>query len=94
MEEPSLAREIGKVAWLVAKVMGGGAALFGAVFFVFRDHPLIGISVLYGLIIAGMIVYVGWWTYNSKKKQREFWMSDEQRDPEWKEAQARRDKSA
>ena len=60
MEEPSLVREIGKVAWLVARVIGGGAALFAAVFVVFREHPVAGVSVFYGLILAGIIIFAGW----------------------------------
>jgi len=78
MEEPSLLKEIGKFAWFMAKVMGCGAAVIGAVFVVFRGYPIAGALVLYGLLLAGVIVFVGWKNYQRKRK-------DLVRQKEWEE---------
>jgi hypothetical protein len=43
VEEPKLWKEIGDVAWLVAKVIGGAAIVVVLFFFTLRQHPLIGL---------------------------------------------------
>lgn len=59
MQEPSLVREIGKVAWLVTKVTLGAAVLLAAVFQLFRHHLRIGIGVIYVLVLADVAALLG-----------------------------------
>jgi protein-S-isoprenylcysteine O-methyltransferase Ste14 len=70
-EPPSLAREIGKVAWFVAKILVVAAAVIGLFAWIFQHNVTAGILTLYVLIFAGMIAFLGWQNYKWKKRDWE-----------------------
>jgi protein-S-isoprenylcysteine O-methyltransferase Ste14 len=87
--EPSLAREIGKVALLFAKVAGAMLSVLAVLYPIFSWNPVAGIWTFYGLLIAGMIVQCGYWGYRSLKKDHE-WRKQRQEDTaRWEEASKR-----
>ena len=86
MEKPSLFKEIGKVAWYTAKVLGCFALVIGLLFWLFRDRPIVGTAVLCGLFVVCGIVLLGWQTYKWKKRDWERQLEQEERDRLCKEA--------
>jgi hypothetical protein len=94
MDEPSLLREIAKVAWLMTKIGLSLVSAMGLMFLLFRRHPLLGIYAFWGLFLAGFAAFGGWTVYKDKKRDFEWRKRDEERHLEWNEARARRDKSA
>jgi type VI protein secretion system component VasK len=71
MKEPSLSREIGRVAWLMAKLLVSLALLIGLLYFLLPSHPIIAAWILSGLMVAGQIVFYGWQNYKWKKENWE-----------------------
>jgi membrane protein YdbS with pleckstrin-like domain len=77
-EPPRLAREIGKVAWLFARVTGCVGAVIVLFAWLFSNHVTAGLITLYALIFAAMIGYIGWQTYTWKKKDWEYQCKERQ----------------
>lgn len=94
MEEPSLIREIGKVAWIFAKVTLAVAAAGSLLFVLFRHNVSLGIYVFCALIVGAEIVFCGWTSYKDKKRDLEWRRQNEESDRQWNEARNRLDKSA
>lgn len=88
MEKPSLSREIGRVAWLLTKVLVPTAVFTGLLFFFLRNHPVIALCIWCGLLVVGQIVYGGWQSYQWKKSD---WKRREQEELErqWRASQER-----
>ena len=87
MKQPSLSREIGKLAWLFTKLLAVGAVVIGLVGFLFQHHPIVGIWVLCGLACVAQILYFGWQNYKWKKSDWD--RQREQEERERREAQER-----
>ena len=95
MEEPSLLREIGKVAWFMTKLIVALVSVVGFFALLFRRHPLLGYGVFWGLVFVGQIIFYGWMNYKkNKKKDLEWRKRDEERDRQWNSARTRRENSA
>jgi hypothetical protein len=80
LEEPSLLREIGKIAWMFGKVVGVVLAVSAALIPLFRWNAIAGMCVFWGLVFAGQIILMGYWNYKSRKKDLEWkrkWREDE-----------------
>ena len=75
LKEPSLAREIGKVAWLFAKAAGAILAVVAVFIPIFRWSLVAGMLTFYGVIFAGIIAQVGYsnykWKTNEWKRKRQ-----------------------
>jgi hypothetical protein len=82
---PSLAREIGKLAWLAAKLLVAGGIVFALLFFTFREHPIIGVIVLVCIYCIALIVYAGWQNYRWKLQDLEWKISLEADRRKWEE---------
>jgi hypothetical protein len=74
-EEPSLIREIGKVAWFFAKLIAATCIVVAPIVWLIVYHPVLGMIALYALIFAALIVFLGWQSYQSKKRALE-WKSE------------------
>lgn len=89
IEEPSLLREIGKIAWMFGKVagvvLGGGALLIP----LFLWNVIAGICVFYGLVFAGQIILMGYWNYKARKKDLEWERKWQEDDAKWSAASKR-----
>jgi hypothetical protein len=94
MEEPSLIREIGKVAWFMLRIVTGLSAVAVLLAVAFQHNLWLGTVLFCTLILSGQCILTGWMNYKSKKKDLEWRLRDEQRDREWNEAPARRERSA
>ena len=70
-EVPSLMREIGEVAWLMAKIVGGVCAVVLPIVLLGRYHPMLAMILAYALLFSGMIVYFGWQNYKWKLRDLE-----------------------
>jgi fatty acid desaturase len=90
VEEPKLWKEIGDVAWLMTKIVGGVAILVAVFFFAFRHHPLIGVCVFYALVLIGQVIYAGHQSYRWKKADFKRQCENQERDRQWEEARKRR----
>jgi len=88
-EEPSLAREIGKVAWLSAKVTGVILAVVSMLYPIFSWSPVAGICTFYVMIFAAMIVQAGYWNYKSKKSDLKWKQQRREDTARWDEASKR-----
>ena len=66
--EPSLFREIARVAWRVAKVFVITTLVSVSIVFPLRQHPVAAIVVLCIGAVVFQIIYVGWQDYNRKKR--------------------------
>jgi len=89
MEEPSLFREIGHVAWVVTKVLVAIASVIALFLLLFQHHLFIGLSVFWSLVVIAQIVYAGWQSYTWKKSQQDQEAQWHERDREWREARER-----
>jgi hypothetical protein len=85
-EQPSLVREIGKVAWFFAKALAVIAVVVALFVWLFARHPVAGMIAFYCFIFVAMIVFYGWQNYKWKLKDLEWkrkWKEDAKR---WKRA--------
>lgn len=60
-------REIGKVAWYLAKFLGVGLGVLGLIFLIFQRSPLAAVATSYALVIALMIGFTAWSSYKWKR---------------------------
>ena len=65
-EQPSLLGEIGKFAWLLAKVLAAVSAVLALLAWLILRHPVVGIVAFYGLLLAALILFAGWQNYKSE----------------------------
>jgi hypothetical protein len=85
-EQPSLRREIGKVAWLFAKVIGVVAIVTALFAWLIYHHPVAGMIAFCCVVFGAQIAFLGWQNYKSKLKDLEWkrkWAADEEK---WKRA--------
>jgi hypothetical protein len=68
MEQPSLLREVGKIAWLFAKVVGIVLVVMAILIPISRRSQTAGITVFWVLAFAGQIFICGYLNYQSKKR--------------------------
>ncbi len=66
--EPSLAKEIGSVAWLMAKILAVMVALATIVAPIFPRHPLVAYFIFLALLVLAQMVFYGWMIYDAKKE--------------------------
>jgi len=90
MEEPSVAREIAKVAWMVTKLVVCATVIFAGLVLAFQQRPWIAEIIFCGLVVAWMVINAGRMSYKDKKSALE----QQERDREWEEARKRRERSA
>jgi hypothetical protein len=69
--QPSLMREIGKVAWFFVKALAAMSAVVALLVWMSSRHPILGIIAFYCIVFAALIVYLGWQNYKSKLKSLE-----------------------
>jgi len=84
--EPSLAREIGKVAWLFAKVTGAILAVLAVLFPLFYWSPVAGMMTTYGLAFAAIIIQAGYRNYKMKKNDLKWKKQREEDTARWDES--------
>lgn len=75
-EDPSLWKEIGKLAWILFKAAAGVCGLAAVTILPLRNRPTLGLILFYCIGLAGLVIYMGWQSYNDKKanlkRQREW----------------------
>jgi hypothetical protein len=90
-EKPSLIKEIAKVAWLMAKVLGCYALFIIVPFSLFRRNPIVGYVIFCSLLFVGAIVFLGWESYTLKKRDWERQQGTKGSDCSAKDGRWRRD---
>ena len=68
MKKPSLAREIGRVAWSFTRILVPVAVFVVLLLFLLRHHPILAVWACCSLMIVGQILFYGWQDYKWKKK--------------------------
>ena len=86
MKEPSLLREIGRVAWYITKALVPMVVLTGLLFYLLRNHPVIAMWAWCGLLLVSQIVYYGWQDYKWKKRD---WQRQQQEESDRKARNAK-----
>jgi type VI protein secretion system component VasK len=89
MEEPSLVREIGKLGWLVTKVLLALGIVVCSFVWLFQHNPFVGYCIFFAVMIVGQIIFFGWHTYQWKKKDWKRWKDQEEHEREWQAARER-----
>jgi hypothetical protein len=89
MNEPSLPREIGRVAWFMIRALLIIALITGLLFLSLWIHPVIGAWIWCGLVLIGQVVYYGWQNYQGKRSDWKRQQEQEERDRQWKASNER-----
>jgi amino acid permease len=81
---PTLAGEIGKIAWFIAKFLAVAGAVIGLLAWIFLRNPVAAVLTLYVMVFGFMIIFFGWQNFKSKKRDWEY-QQEQQRETEERE---------